>query len=325
MKRWRSLGALLAGLIGVGASAAAAERPTPIWIDTDPACGAGPARDVDDCWALLALLRSPHVAIRGISSVYGNGPGRLTHATLLRLLRRAGASGSKVIRNVIRGADDEEDSTGLARRTLVPQVARALEAEPLTILALGPLTNVKILLRARPDLARRIERIVAVAGQRPGQRFYTGKYPLAHVHDVNFRNDPAAFRAILEAGIRLDLIPFEVARQITIRPSDLATMAQRGDAAAVWLARSSEAWMEFWQDWLNDAGFFPFDSLAAGYLLHPAMFHCRSMSVAVVARPGLFVRRTTLEVAPRQAARPSAVYCDRVSPAFKPALLRLFR
>ncbi len=41
----------------------------PIWIDTDPASGEGETDDVDDCWALIAALRSPELDIRGISTV----------------------------------------------------------------------------------------------------------------------------------------------------------------------------------------------------------------------------------------------------------------
>ena len=48
------------------------ELGTPVWIDTDPACGLNATDDVDDCWALLAAFKSPEIVVRGISTVFGN-------------------------------------------------------------------------------------------------------------------------------------------------------------------------------------------------------------------------------------------------------------
>lgn len=42
------------------------------WIETDPACGAGVTVDVDDGWVLVAASRSPELAIREFSAVFGN-------------------------------------------------------------------------------------------------------------------------------------------------------------------------------------------------------------------------------------------------------------
>ena len=51
-----------------------ASKPS-AWIDTDPACGQGATNDVDDCWALMMALRSPELALRGISTTFGNTKG----------------------------------------------------------------------------------------------------------------------------------------------------------------------------------------------------------------------------------------------------------
>jgi hypothetical protein len=50
-------------------------EPVAVWIDTDAACGKGRMDDVDDCWALGAALRSPELAIRGVSTTFGNVEG----------------------------------------------------------------------------------------------------------------------------------------------------------------------------------------------------------------------------------------------------------
>ncbi len=61
------------------AAAASSSAPTPVWIDTDPACGATATADMDDCWALFAAVRSPELRIRGISTVFGNLAGHNTY------------------------------------------------------------------------------------------------------------------------------------------------------------------------------------------------------------------------------------------------------
>ena len=48
------------------------DRQKAVWIDTDPACGAGARADVDDRFALLYALRSPALRMVGISTVFGN-------------------------------------------------------------------------------------------------------------------------------------------------------------------------------------------------------------------------------------------------------------
>jgi pyrimidine-specific ribonucleoside hydrolase len=309
--------ALLAAVAIMAATpAAVGDTPKPVWIDTDPACGTGATRDVDDCWALAYLLRTPRVTIRGISSVFGNAPGEVTYATLRQVLERFALDPPPIVR----GADDRDDATGRAQRTVVPRLAATLMRERLTILALGPLTNIKRLLRLRPDLAGRIERVVAVAGQRPGQRFFTGKHRLAHVHDMNFRMDPEAFRVVLHAGVPIDLVPFELARQVTVTADDLAKFASGKDTPAAWLAQVSRPWLAFWQRWLNDDGFFPFDSLAAGHVSEPSLLSCRPVHLRIVERHSLLTERATLEAMPSRGPAPVARYCARLAKGFKLAV-----
>lgn len=57
-------------LLVLCSSAVAAERP--IWIDADPACGLGSTDDVDDCWAIIAAVRSSRLRVVGVSTVLGN-------------------------------------------------------------------------------------------------------------------------------------------------------------------------------------------------------------------------------------------------------------
>jgi hypothetical protein len=62
---------MMAFFVMLLAEPSSAER-LPVWIDTDPACGLEATDDVDDCWALLLALKSDAIAIRGVSTIFGN-------------------------------------------------------------------------------------------------------------------------------------------------------------------------------------------------------------------------------------------------------------
>jgi hypothetical protein len=95
----------------------------------------------------------------------------------------------------------------------------------LTILALGPVTNIATVLRKHPDLGARITRVIAVAGRRPGQRFTTGtSNPNGH-RDFNFELDPEGFQVLLDSKVEIVLAPFEISSKIWLTAEDLDRLA----------------------------------------------------------------------------------------------------
>ncbi len=237
--------------------------PIAVWIDVDPSVGERD-RDVDDGLALLAALASPGLRIVGVSSVFGNAP-----------LHRA----DPIMRQLMGAwAPDVPLFTGAASADAAPTVATAgliaaLEAEPLTILALGPATNVATVLRERPDLAGRVERIVAVAGRLPGQRFTTGTVNTRSHRDFNFEQDPDAFQVLLEADVELMLAPFELSRKVWVTEPFLAGL--EAGASSRLLVAPSRRWLELWRATFEVDGFNPFDTLAVGALVRPELITCR--------------------------------------------------
>lgn len=300
-------------------------RPMPVWIDMDPSCGASETADVDDCWALLATLRSPELHVLGISTTFGNRPafGRHTREQAVALVNailsrnRGQAVGSQP--SVYPGAE----SAGSGQDTPASiALARALAQTPLTVLALGPLTNIAALIRGRPNLARRMQRVVLVAGRRPGQLFHPGAHWWFHFPDLNVSSDIQAVRSVLYSGLPVTLIPFELARKITITADDLERLRQ-GDSASVWLAQQSEAWLSFWKSRLMDRrGFHPFDALAAGYLALPDLFQCKPTRARIGSSVFLepFGIGRDVEAADDLEGVP-VTYCYDIAPRFKEMLL----
>ena len=280
-----------------------AATPERLWIDTDPTCGHGRRSDPDDCFALFTLARSDAVEIAGVSTVFGNAELDVTHAIARDVQARLAAAGHP-LPPIFRGARASSEATSPASAAL----ASALEAGPLTILALGPLTNVADTLRSQPSLAPRVERIIAVMGRHPGHLFHPsegrgdgvlfGHGPV--FSDLNFRRDPRAVDFLLSMNVPLTLIPYEAARDTMVTPSDLERIAATGSVGS-WIVQSAAGWLDYWQDEVGLSGFYPFDLVAAWYVLRPEVFQCgRGMATVdfgwapgwlwVLDDAGLFVR-----------------------------------
>lgn len=306
-----------------------AQTSVPVWIDTDPAIGE-PERDVDDGFALVQAFHSPELAIRGVSVVFGNAPLDRGLPIAQQLAREFGPDGLEVLGGAA-GADALGAPTAASRA-----LAAALRREPLTILALGPATNVATVLINEPDLASRIVRIVAVAGRRPGQRFTTGTSNAKGHRDFNFELDPEAFRVLLASRVPLVLAPFEISSKIWVTAHDLDRLAA-GSAASRALVGPARTWLALWQRLFAVDGFNPFDALAVGYAMSPDGFVCETLPAEIQTRPDDVtepgVQGTTVESKPYLLVSrdfrntPFRVqYCATAPPGFKRDLLdRLVR
>ena len=253
--------------------------PRRIWVDADAACGEGPQTDPDDCLAIWYLMRYADVTIAGVSTVFGNAPLEATDAVTRTLVTRLHPWHGAV--PVYRGAGapllEMHDRDNEAVRALI----NALAAEKLTIVALGPLTNVAAALQARPDLRHRLQKIVAVMGRRPGHIFHPtegsdGGTLLGHgpvFRDFNVAQDPDALRVVLDLDIPLVLLPYEAAREVEIDEQALAGIAASGDDGR-WVADQARSWLKYWQTDIGREGFYPFDLMAAMFVAEPTQFAC---------------------------------------------------
>jgi purine nucleosidase len=304
--------------------------PWRLWIDTDAACGEGPRTDVDDCLAILLLARTPGVQIVGISSVFGNASLATTDRTVRALVEMLATDGATPP-PVFRGSEGPLGQTeSFAPVPAHAALRDALIAGPLTIVALGPLTNVAAALRNHPDLHTNIVRLVAVMGRQPGHLFHPGEGagggmlfghgPL--FRDFNVAMDPQAVVEILTLGLETTLVPDEAARLVEVTEADLAQIAASGRAPA-WIAQRAGGWLDFWRRDIGREGFYPFDLLAARYVVAPATFGCAYVTAWVGPDDRLywpFSRTPALLVSPpsepppdNAAASGSVLYCPEVN------------
>jgi inosine-uridine nucleoside N-ribohydrolase len=305
-------------LLLISAVAAGAAGPVRVWIDTDPSVAAG-GEEIDDGVALLQAFASPELRIEGVSTVFGNAD--LAAATEIgrEIVARFGPKGLRVHPGA--GSAAMLGTETAASRAL----AGALRRRRMTILVLGPATNVATVLLNHPELAGRIESIIAVAGRRPGQRFVAGPKQPMPFRDLNFELDPKAFQVILDAGVAVTLAPWEISSKVWITGADLAGRS----AGLEWLRKPAEDWLALWKSQFGADGFNPFDALAVGVLTDRDNLVCGTLWARIeqaISDTGSSPERKSYFLVRAEAGNGRAVtYCYDVKPGFKEHLLGRLR
>jgi len=239
-----------------------------VWIDTDLSVGMKRYHregysDVDDGYAVLQLFKAETVNIAGISAVFGNT--KIDDA--YRLSQKMVSDFAPYEIPVFKGAGEKITLENVQTNEAVEALAAALKKEPLHILAIGPATNVGILLLLYPELKSQIKEVVLVAGRRTPTSYFEIGDPVRHAPDLNFDLDNDGFRILLESGVKTVLCPFEISNKVWLTAEDMDTL-KNGDLGNDWLAAESQSWLQQWIA-AGDTGFNPFDVLASHYLIAP--------------------------------------------------------
>ena len=229
---WAPVAVLWLGLAG----GAHAQPPThAIIFDTD--FGMVPQ---DDSFALMLALHSPELEILGVTTVAGNFSVEQATADALRVLEIAGRSDIKVYRgaNMPLVHEKSEYATtrhgewwsdappppppgGFARSKAqamgaVQFLIDTVNARPgqVTLMAIGPLTNVAMALRLEPGLAGKVKQIYIMGGAVAALPDGAGN--MTPNAEFNFWVDPEAARIVLRSGIPTVLSPLNVSRKTSL-------------------------------------------------------------------------------------------------------------
>ena len=204
--------------------------PHRVMIDTDPG--------VDDAFALLLAMRSPELKIEGITPVAGNVPLELTLPNALRMVEIAGradipvAAGAKspLLRRLVTAAYAHgENGLGGAvfpepklkaladpASVLIRQIVRKYPNE-VTLITLGPLTNVATALNSDSELAGMIKRVVMMGGSLSGGN-------ITPAAEFNIYVDPEAARMVFQSGIPVTMVGLDVTRKTSLTDEHVKTL-----------------------------------------------------------------------------------------------------
>ncbi|HPD28508.1 MAG TPA: nucleoside hydrolase [Phycisphaerae bacterium] len=260
----------------------------PVLIDTD--------MGVDDAVAIALALSSSEIQVAGLVSVAGNVSIEQATANIGRLL---GGLVPESLPQVARGLGQRvsqlrdathvfgEDGLGGIELAVPPDFApgeflelyeRLAEqhGHSLTVLALGPLTNLAAVLQEKPEVLAKVGQIVVMGGAIwcPGN--------VTRWAEFNFYRDPAAAAAVLSAGLPLTVVPLDVTRQVAMDESHTAHLSRGGTRAGDLLGRMIRLPMERETADALPGSFVVHDAVAMGVLLWPKLFMRSRMGLEVI-------------------------------------------
>jgi purine nucleosidase len=258
-----------------------------VLLDTDLAMGA-PGSDIDDGFALALAVADPELSLELVTTVNGNTDvdtaTRLTRELLSRLgrdvavLRGSGLPlvPTETARGRALGASGASADGRRPRHAAVELVERVMsEPGELTLVAIGPLTNVALALALEPRIARAVREIVVMGGVYLG---HTGVGAMPG--EFNFWVDPDAASVVLGSGADLRLVGLDVTRRVRLDRADAERLRGTGRSFAAFAADCTDQWIDHLERTM------PGDDWDRGSCaLHDPL------AVAAVARPDLITWR----------------------------------
>jgi inosine-uridine nucleoside N-ribohydrolase len=273
--------------IFLGDSQGTGNGPFRVIIDTDPG--------VDDALALLLALRSPELKIEAITPVAGNVPLELTLPNALRMVEIAGrtdipvAGGAKapLLRRLVTatyahgenglgGAVFPEPKTKPVKEPaaeLISQIVRRFPGE-ITLLTIGPLTNIATALNTDPELAGMFRALVMMGGSLSGGN-------ITPAAEFNIYVDPEAARIVFQSGIPITMVGLDATRKTSLTEEHLHQL-QAGESsvsqAAATIARNA---MEHHRERGFVVGPNMHDSLAVAGFIDPSLLTLKEYYIDV--------------------------------------------
>lgn len=264
-------------------------------IDTDPG--------QDDAVAILMALGSPEIEVLGITAVAGNVPLALTARNARVVCELAGRPDIAVFagcdrplmrglvtaehvhgRTGLDGPDLPEPTMALQDRHAVDFMIETLRREPegsVTLVPIGPLTNIAMALRLAPDIAPRIARIVLMGGA----YFEVGN--ITPAAEFNIYIDPEAADIVFRAGVPLTVLPLDVTHKALVTASRNAAFRALGTSVGRAVAEMTDFFERFDKEKYGAEAAPLHDPCTIGWLLAPQLFSGREINVEIETRSPL--------------------------------------
>jgi uridine nucleosidase len=261
-----------------------------ILIDTDPG--------VDDTMAILFALRSPELEVVGLTAVFGNTNVEVTAQNALRVLELEGhadipvaqgagvplvipprSRGKRVHGEDGMGGTNPPPPTGkLDGRSAAHFIVDTLRASPgeITLVPVGPLTNVALALRLEPRLTSLVKEVVIMGGAADVRG---NASPVA---EANIHNDPHAAAIVFTAGWPLTMVGLDVTTKTVMARGYLEDLGRAGNRATDLITRILPQYQKFHDEVYGmHGGIHTHDPSAIAYLIDPGLFRTEKIPVFV--------------------------------------------
>ena len=199
-------------------AAASLKKKIPIVVDTDI------GSDIDDAFALALILRSPELDLLGVTTVSGDAQARARLAA--KLLWEGGRRTVPVVAGEP-GKPLPSEQTRWAQKFSSSQIRREKATtfldslfrrrpRQITLVCIGPLTNIAALFDQDPGVAKKIKQIVMMGGSIAhgyGQ-------DLTPTTEYNIAADPQAAKKVFTSGVPILMAPLDVTAMLRLRRTD---------------------------------------------------------------------------------------------------------
>lgn len=272
----------------------------PIIIDCDPGH--------DDAVAILLALASPEVELIGVTTVAGNSGLDNTTRNALTVLEVAGRSDIPVargsdapLRRPLRIADAVHGASGLDGPDVPPPTATPIEAHaveflantlkeasaPITLIPVGPLTNIARLITDHPDALSNVERVVLMGGALT----LGNRSPAA---EFNIWVDPEAADIVFRSGLDLTMVGLDLTHQVIVGNRHGDRMRPLGRCGA-FVADLLGHFTKFYGDMYGYDGAAMHDAVAVAEVIWPDLIESKDYYVEVDVTDGPSAGRTLVD------------------------------
>jgi purine nucleosidase len=281
-------------------------------IDTDPG--------IDDVLAILFALGCPEISVEGLTTVSGNVPVAIGTKNALKVLEIAdrtdipvACGAAKPLKRELITAEWVHGKDGLANMNLPapekePVQESAIEwmrqkllksTEPITVIALGPLTNLGMLYCLDPDAFSRIKEIVFMGGA----AFCSGNTTAAA--EFNIYVDPDAAKLVVESGVPITMVGLDVTMKTILKPAEVENIID--DSKIVNFAKElvSKAFSTF-PVRVEMGGLALHDPLAIGVAIEPGIITTERMNLSIETDGNVGIGATIVDNRPWSKAEPNA-------------------
>lgn len=248
----------------------------PIWIDTDTG--------VDDSIAILCALKTPELDIVGMSAVSGNV--ELVHT--FRNARDVVSFGGREDIKVYKGADKPlikeafyahhvHGANGIGDAA-IPSSNAPVEIEAawdalykkaceldgeLTVVAVGPLTNIAIAIAKYPDFVSRIKQIVIMGGAMQGGN-------ITCCAEFNIWADPHAAQNVFRSGAKIIMCGLDVTLKGVLYMDEIEEIGTYNNPQSKYFIDATPGSIKINENVVK--GYVPHDLCPMWYLAYPEMF-----------------------------------------------------
>lgn len=306
MVRRLALYLMLAGMLGAfglapgvsaqeGTPSPVADGPTPVIIDSDMIS--------DDWMATLFVLNDPQFDVQAITvsgTGFANCDAGVAAALGLLALTEYGdvpvACGSETPLVGENGPPEEWMTTLETVQGLgLPNTGSAVDVDavelftttvqnspaPITVLALGPLTNVGAALEATPTLVDNIAMIYVMGGAVDVEGSFVSDANTTA--EWNIFSDPHGAKLTFDSGVPITLVPLDATNEVPVTPEFVDRLeAEKASPAAEFVATLLANNMES----IEGGGYYFWDPLAAVVMADPSIVTLTPRTVTVISSPG---------------------------------------